>query len=89
MVGAKRALIQLHLDYTDGTSEILVSDEQWRTCHGPITSSCLYEGKRYDARLEQPGWDAGRPVAYMPSMREWPWSRRVKAPAITRSPGIR
>ena len=30
----------------------------WTAGAGPITSDSLYDGEDYDARLEQPGWDA-------------------------------
>ncbi|MBN1349412.1 family 78 glycoside hydrolase catalytic domain [candidate division KSB1 bacterium] len=55
--GAKRALFQLHLDYEDGTSEIICSDETWKTSAGPVISSCIYDGEIYDANREQPGWN--------------------------------
>ena len=54
--GSQRALLQLHIDYEDGTSEILCSDERWTSSTGAITQSCIYDGEKYDANLEQPGW---------------------------------
>jgi len=57
LYGERLAFIaQLELRYTDGSVEIVVTDESWRCARGPITSTGLYEGERYDARLEQPGW---------------------------------
>lgn len=55
--GAKRAWLQLHLDYTDGTSELIVTDGSWKTAPGPIQSSCVFDGEVYDATQERPGWD--------------------------------
>ncbi len=55
--GSKRALLQLHLDYADGTSEVVVSDRSWRTAEGPVLSSCVYDGEVYDATQEKAGWD--------------------------------
>lgn len=50
-------LLQLQVNYTDGTSEIVTSDNDWKAKTGPILSSDIYNGETYDARLEMPGWD--------------------------------
>ncbi len=51
-------LIQLQVTYTDGTSEIIGSDCNWKvTQNGPIVESDIYNGEFYDARLELTGWD--------------------------------
>ncbi|MGC4032060.1 MAG: family 78 glycoside hydrolase catalytic domain [Tepidisphaeraceae bacterium] len=50
-------IAQLHLDYTDGTAETIITDTHWQTHAGPITYSNIYGGEDYDARLHQPGWD--------------------------------
>ncbi len=55
--GSKRAILQLHLQYTDGTSEVVGSDRTWKTHPGPVLSSCVYDGEVYDAREELTGWD--------------------------------
>src|SRR5579884_1344352 len=49
-------LAQLEIDYADGTSERIVTDETWRAARGPILASDIYDGETYDARLERPGW---------------------------------
>lgn len=51
-------LAQLEIDYTDGTTGRIVTDETWRAASGPILSSDIYDGETYDARLERPGWSA-------------------------------
>ena len=57
--GSRLALIaQLEIRYADGTTEVIATDEHWRCAHGPITSTGLYEGEKYDARLEQRGWSS-------------------------------
>ena len=54
-------LLQLQIDYTDGSSETLISDDQWRsTFEGPIRSSSIYNGEDYDASKEISGWSAAR-----------------------------
>lgn len=49
-------LAQLEIQYVDGTTECLVSDDSWKAAIGPIRLSGIYEGENYDARLEMPGW---------------------------------
>lgn len=54
--GTPRFLMQLHITYTDGTEEVVVSDESWKAAKSPILMDMVYYGEHYDARLEQPGW---------------------------------
>jgi alpha-L-rhamnosidase len=51
-----RLLAQLIIDYADGTTQTIATDESWRTAEGPIRSSDMLMGEDYDARLEIPGW---------------------------------
>jgi alpha-L-rhamnosidase len=53
----KSFLCQLHVDYSDGTSEVIGSDGTWRATTGPIRYSDMFMGEIYDARREIPGWD--------------------------------
>ncbi len=55
--GPLQAILQVRLEYADGTVETIGSDGEWRTNPGPISFSCVYGGEDYDARLDQPGWD--------------------------------
>ena len=52
--------LQLRLTYTNGTSAVLshTGDGSWTAAAGPTTADSVYDGETYDARLEQPGWDA-------------------------------
>ena len=52
-----RLLVQLEIEYTDGTRDSFVSDESWKAKQSPILGSEIYNGESYDARLEQKGWD--------------------------------
>lgn len=45
------------IEYTDGSSDFVVSDKSWKTSKGPITFSSIYGGEDYDARLEQKNWN--------------------------------
>jgi alpha-L-rhamnosidase len=51
-------LAQLEIEYADGTRVCIGTDDRWRAATGPILASDIYDGERYDARLEQPGWSA-------------------------------
>ncbi len=55
--GAKRALLQLHIEYADGTSAVIASDDSWKTAPGPILSSCVFDGEVHDATQELSGWN--------------------------------
>ncbi len=55
--GSKRAILQLHVQHHDGSETRIDTDGSWNTALGPVREHCLYDGERYDARLEQPGWD--------------------------------
>lgn len=48
---------QLEITFTDGTREVVATDRSWRTQSGPTLSDSVHRGERYDARLEQSGWD--------------------------------
>ncbi len=54
--GAKRAIMQLHINYEDGDSLIITTDENWKYAHGPILYNCIYDGEFYDARQEIVNW---------------------------------
>jgi alpha-L-rhamnosidase len=53
-----RLLAEMRMEYTDGTHDDIVSDETWKAVQSPIYHSEIYAGEVYDARLEQPGWNA-------------------------------
>ncbi|WP_010261869.1 alpha-L-rhamnosidase [Treponema primitia] len=56
--GNRTAVIaQIRVEYSDGTVELIASDDTWKRSNAPVTYSELYHGEHYDARLEQPGWD--------------------------------
>lgn len=54
--GSPRFLCQLHLTYSDGSRELVVSDTSWKASRSPILMDMVYYGEHYDARMEQPGW---------------------------------
>ena len=52
-----RALVMLEIELETGERVLIDSDPGWRASSGPVTYNDYYHGERYDARLEQPGWD--------------------------------
>lgn len=55
--GYPKLLLQLEVEYTDGTKEIVETDNTWKgTTDGPLRSNNEYDGEDYDARKEMPGW---------------------------------
>ena len=55
--GTPRLFCTLDVTYTDGTSETLESDEEFRFHSGPVTFSSIYGGEHRDLRLGIPGWN--------------------------------
>lgn len=56
--GDTRALLmQVEVEYTDGTKASINTDDSWKTSYGPIMASDIYDGETYDARMEKSGWN--------------------------------
>jgi alpha-L-rhamnosidase len=51
--------LQLEIELNDGRRQVVCSDEDWKSCAGPIVQASLYDGETYDARLETPAWAVG------------------------------
>ncbi|WP_372933944.1 family 78 glycoside hydrolase catalytic domain [Mariniphaga sediminis] len=49
-------LMQLMITYTDGSQDVIISDDTWKTKPGPITFNNIYGGEDYDARKEVADW---------------------------------
>lgn len=55
--GFPKLLLQMEIEYQDGSKETVVSDSKWTlTTDGPIIANNEYDGDEYDARKEMPGW---------------------------------
>lgn len=52
-----KMILQLDLEYNDGTTFSLLSDSSWKCSDGPSVYNHVREGEIYDARLEQEGWN--------------------------------
>lgn len=47
---------QLNIEYKDGSTETIGTDESWRWLPGPILRTNVYQGEHYDARMEIADW---------------------------------
>jgi alpha-L-rhamnosidase len=54
--GRPKFILHLRIEYDDGTTQAIVSDEKWKAAPSPTRFSCIYGGEDYDAREEQAGW---------------------------------
>jgi alpha-L-rhamnosidase len=55
--GFPKLLFQLEIEYANGTSKTIVSDESWKlNVDGPIRTNNEYDGEEYDASKEFGGW---------------------------------
>jgi hypothetical protein len=68
-----RLWLQAHLWYQDGSEEILITDDQWKTAPGPITHCAILGGEDFDARLEPVNWAK-------PGFDDRDWSAAVVLP---------
>ncbi|HEY6505360.1 MAG TPA: family 78 glycoside hydrolase catalytic domain [Chitinophagaceae bacterium] len=59
--GYPKMLLQLEIEYADGTKQTVISDGSWKlNVDGPIRTNNEYDGEEYDATKELKGWtDAG------------------------------
>jgi alpha-L-rhamnosidase len=49
-------LFQLKINYTDGSSDYILSDESWKSSTGEIRTNDFYNGEIINANLRQQGW---------------------------------
>jgi alpha-L-rhamnosidase len=55
--GSPRFIAQLIMEFSDGTTQTVISNEEWKTHEGPILRNNIYLGEIYDARKEISDWD--------------------------------
>jgi len=51
-----RLLVQLEIEYTDGTRQIVATDESWKAAYGPLFESDFLMGETYDGRKQIDDW---------------------------------
>ena len=49
-------LFQLNITYSDGSKEVVISDDSWKANTGAIEYAEIYNGETIDARKEKAGW---------------------------------
>jgi alpha-L-rhamnosidase len=49
-------LAQLEITYTDGSKDVIATDESWKTSTGEIQFGDIYDGSHIDFTKEQKGW---------------------------------
>ncbi len=52
-----KLLLQLAIEFSDGTTQTILSDSSWRVNIGPLVDNEIMTGETYDARKEIHGWD--------------------------------
>lgn len=53
-----KLLLQIQIEYADGTAETVTSNERWRWATGQVTYNSIRGGETIDARKEREGWAA-------------------------------
>jgi len=71
-----RVLLQMQIEYADGSTASVTSDPTWKTIDGPIRRNNFWNGEVYDARLERAGWS-------LPGYDDSKWA----AVAVKKAPG--
>ncbi|QPH40215.1 family 78 glycoside hydrolase catalytic domain [Pedobacter endophyticus] len=56
--GYPKMICRVLVEYSDGTSTNIISDQTWKTAPSPVTFSSIYGGEDYNANLEQKGWNS-------------------------------
>lgn len=51
-----KMICELHIHYSDGTVNKVVTDSSWKTNTGAYIYNNIYSGDMFDARLEEKGW---------------------------------
>jgi alpha-L-rhamnosidase len=75
--GYPKLIAKTLIEFADGTSQEIVSDETWKTDQSPIIYSSIFGGEDYDANLFQQGWN-------QPGFNDANWKKVV----ITQGPAL-
>lgn len=55
--GQPKFIAQLEIIYNDGSSQLITSNEKWRSHSSPILKEGIFSGELYDANQELPNWN--------------------------------
>ena len=70
-------LAKIVVDYADGSTQVIATDESWKAETGPIVFDNVYAGETYDARAERSGWNT-------PGFDDSQWQAALKIPPVTK-----
>jgi len=65
------ALLQINIEFCDGSKVSIYTDNNWKVVSGPITFNDIFKGEVYNARLEKEGWD-------LPEFDDSEWEPAIK-----------
>ncbi|MFH1717237.1 MAG: family 78 glycoside hydrolase catalytic domain, partial [Planctomycetota bacterium] len=51
-----RLFVQLEIEYTDGSRQVVATDKSWKAAYGPLFEADFLMGETYDSRKETPTW---------------------------------
>lgn len=71
---APKLLLEIDVEYTDGTRQSIISDRNWKWSTGPIVFNCLRGGETYDPRCEKQGWSHN-------GFDDGEWKQAIRLPA--------
>jgi len=75
-IGPPALISKIVVNYADGTSETIATDETWKAATGPVLFDNVYAGETYDARLEHKGWSE-------PGFGDADWQQAEKIAPVT------
>ena len=67
-------MARLVMELSDGTTQTLITDEQWEVGQGPVISASLFQGERYDATAQVGDWVS---AAVIPTRKQFSSPRLV------------
>lgn len=70
-----KVICKVRVAYTDGTTEDINSNSDWKVAPSPVTFSSIYGGEDYDATLEQVGWN-------LPGFDASAWKNALEVPSV-------
>lgn len=76
--GPPALIAKIIVDYADGSTQVISTDNTWKADTGPILYDNVYGGETYDARLERTGWTR-------PGYDDSSWTAAVSVPSPTKS----
>lgn len=70
-----KMILQIEVEYNDGSIETVISDESWKTKTGPLLHDAIFTGEIYDARKDLGDW-----CDFLYDASDWNSALLVRAP---------